>query len=190
VPMTSVFMVVEVSQDYSIIVPVILANACAYVISRSFQTVPIFDVLTRQDGLDLPSLEELREESVLHIEDAMKPPPKPVLNSEETVHDAVFQIQGSKSDVFLVRLKPAGWSSISRELLQRFSQEGKSEMTLGSLLPAQRLPYLHPDFPLETALRYVHRAALVPVVSRADLRQLDGVISSEDVMAKYRVPVD
>src|SRR5581483_11337691 len=29
-PMTSVFMALEVSQDYSIIVPVILANACAY----------------------------------------------------------------------------------------------------------------------------------------------------------------
>ena len=190
VPMTSVFMVVEVSQDYSIIVPVILANACAYVISRSFQAVPIFDVLTRQDGLDLPSLEEMREESVLHVEDAMKAPPKPVLNSDETVRDAMFQIEGSKSDVFLVRLKPSGWSSITRELLQRFSQEGKAEMTLGSLLPPQRLPYLHPDYPLETALRYVHQTALVPVVSRADLRQLDGVISSEDVLAQYRVAVD
>src|SRR5262249_53185509 len=49
-PMTSVFMVLEVSGDYSIIVPVILANAFAYVISRSLQPVPIFDLLTRQDG--------------------------------------------------------------------------------------------------------------------------------------------
>ena len=190
VPMTSVFMVVEVSGDYSIIVPVIVANAFAYIISRSFQYIPIFDLLTRQDGLDLPSLEELREETALHIEDAMKPPPKPVLSSEETVQDAVLQIQQAPSSLFLVRLKPSGWTSITRDLLQRYASEGKGEMTLGSLLPPQRLACLHPDSPLEMALRYVHQAPLVPVVSRADLQKLEGVISSEDVLAKYRVAVE
>jgi chloride channel protein, CIC family len=189
-PMTSVFMVIEVSGNYSIIVPVILANAFAYVVSRSLQPVAIFDMLTRQDGLDLPSLEELREETTLHIEDAMKPPPPLVLNSDEAVHDATAQIQQSSSNLFLVRLKPTGWSSITREALQRFLNEGKAEMTLGSLLASQRLPYLHPDFPLEMALRYVYQTPVVPVVSRADLRKLEGVISSDDVLAKYRVTLE
>ena len=70
--MTSVFMVLEVSGNYSIIVPVIVANTLAYVISRALQPTPIFDLLTRQDGLDLPSLEEQREQTVLRVEDAMK----------------------------------------------------------------------------------------------------------------------
>ncbi|HXX02615.1 MAG TPA: chloride channel protein, partial [Candidatus Acidoferrales bacterium] len=64
-PMTSVFMVLEVSGNYSIILPVIVANTFAYVISRSLQPIPIFDVLTRQDGLELPSMEEQREEDIL-----------------------------------------------------------------------------------------------------------------------------
>ena len=63
VPMTSVFMVLEVSGNYEIIVPVIVANTFAYVVSRSLQPIPIFDLLTRQDGLVLPSLEEAREET-------------------------------------------------------------------------------------------------------------------------------
>ncbi len=63
-PMTSVFMVLEVSGNYSIIVPVIVANTFAYVISRGLQPIAIFDMLTRQDGLDLPSMEEQREEDV------------------------------------------------------------------------------------------------------------------------------
>ena len=45
-PMTSVFMVLEVSGNYSIIVPVIVANTLAYVVSRGLQPMPIFDVLT------------------------------------------------------------------------------------------------------------------------------------------------
>ena len=43
-PMTSVFMVLETSGNYSIIVPVIVANTVAYLISRSLQPVPIFEV--------------------------------------------------------------------------------------------------------------------------------------------------
>jgi hypothetical protein len=120
----------------------------------------------------------------------MRPPPTPVLNSSETVRDAALQIQQSSSDLFLVRLSPTGWTSIDRNLLQRFISEGKAEMTLGSLLPPRQLPYLHPDYPLEMALRYVYQTPLVPVVSRADLRQLEGVISSEGVLAKYRAAAE
>src|ERR1700690_3854635 len=97
VPMTSVFMVLEVSGNYSIIVPVIVANTLAYVISRGLQPTPIFDVLTRQDGLDLPSMEEQREESVLRVEDAMQVAPEPVLEDHETVTEGTQRVQGSQA---------------------------------------------------------------------------------------------
>jgi chloride channel protein, CIC family len=186
-PMTSVFMVLEVSGNYSIIVPVIVANTFAYVISRSLQPTPIFDLLSRQDGLDLPSMEEQREESILRVEDAMQAPTGVVLSSEETVHQAKLRTQHSDVDTFLVRLSPSGWSSVTRELLAMLDREGKGDQSLGSALPTARLPYLHPDYPLEMALRYVYQTALVPVVSRADFRQLEGLISSEAVLNKYRV---
>lgn len=186
-PMTSVFMVLEVSGNYSIIVPVIVANTIAYVISRSFQPTPIFDLLTRQDGLDLPSLEEQREESVLRVEDAMQVAPEPVLEDHETVTEGTQRVQGSQADIYLVRLRPTGWTSVTQELLRRLASEGKGEMTLGTALPTGRLPYLHPDLPLEMALRYVYQEPIVPVVSRADFGELVGVISREAVLSKYTV---
>jgi chloride channel protein, CIC family len=184
-PMTSLFMVLEVSGNYSIIVPVIVANTCSYVLSRSLQPAPIFDVLTRQDGLDLPSMEEQRDERVLRVEDAMQPPPDAILDARETVDQARSHVQNAESDLFLVRLDPSGWSSVTQEALKLFAGEGKAEMTIGSVLPGERLPYLHPDLPLETALRYVQRAQIVPVVSRADFRKLEGVISRDAVLSKY-----
>ena len=107
-------MVLEVSGNYSIIVPVIVANTLAYVISRALQTTPIFDILTRQDGLDLPSLEEQREQTVLRVEDAMKAAPAPVLNGGDSVNQAIERMQGLTGD-FLVRLNPSGWKSVSTE---------------------------------------------------------------------------
>src|ERR1700691_4406134 len=185
VPMTSVFMVLEVSGNYEIIVPVIVANTCAYVVSRWLQPVPIFDLLTRQDGLILPSLEEEREETVLHVEDAMLPPPQIILTAQDYVDANHHRIQDSPDANFLVRLHPNGWSVISCEQLQRLFREGKGEHTLASVLPAQSIPSLFPDLPLDSALRYVNVYPLVPVVNRADSRHLEGVVSRDSVFTKY-----
>ena len=185
VPMTSVFMVLEVSGNYEIIVPVIVANTFSYLISRSLQSVPIFDLLTRQDGLILPSLEEDREEAILRVEDAMLPVPATILSAEDYVDASARRVQDSTDSNFLVRLHPSGWNTISRDHLQRLFREGKGEHTLGSVLPPQSLPSLYPDLPLDTALRYVNDYPLVPVVNRANSRQLEGVISRDSVFKKY-----
>jgi hypothetical protein len=69
--------------------------------------------------------------------------------------------------------------------LKRLAGEGKGEM-LGSTLPIRNLPYVHPDYSLESVLRHVYHEPLVPGgPSRADFRRLEGVISLEDVLEKY-----
>ncbi|HEX8817554.1 MAG TPA: chloride channel protein [Terriglobales bacterium] len=186
-PMTSVFMVLEVSGNYSIILPVIVANTVAYVISRALQPVAIFDVLTRQDGLDLPSMEEQREEDVIRVEDAMRAPIRPVDANDSL--GAVLQREDTNSDVLLVRLQPSGWSSVTKKEIETMVNEGKADLTLGSVLATRRVPFLHPDHPVEMALRYVDRYPLVPVVNRADFRKLEGVISLDDVLEAYQPEV-
>jgi len=184
-PMTSVFMVLEVSGNYSIILPVIVANTIAYVISRGLQPIAIFDVLTRQDGLELPSMEEQREEGVLHVEDAMRQVDGLVLDAQETVEQGLLKVEPAEEEEFLVRL-PNGWSSISKQQVRALVDAGKGGASLGSQLAIRQIPFLHPDLALETALRYVDRWPLVPVVSRADVRHLEGVISQRDVLERYR----
>ncbi|MGB2606055.1 MAG: chloride channel protein, partial [Candidatus Sulfotelmatobacter sp.] len=98
-PMTSVFMVLEVSGNYEIIVPVIVANTFSYLVSRSLQPIPIFDLLTRQDGLILPSLEEEREEAILRVEDAMLPVPKTILGGQDYVDASARRVQDSTDPV-------------------------------------------------------------------------------------------
>lgn len=186
VPMTSVFMVLEVSGNYSIIVPVTIANTFAYVISRALQPVPIFDVLTRQDGLELPSMEELREENILRAEDAMQPPKAAVLDGAESLEHAAAMLDANAQNAALVRLRPEGWSSISREELKTYLAEGKGSATLASVLSGRLIPELHPDHPLDMALRYVDRWPVVPVVSRANFGELEGTITQRDVLARYR----
>jgi CIC family chloride channel protein len=178
-PMTSVFMVLEVSGNYSIILPVLIANTFAYLISRGLQPTAIFDVLTRQDGLELPSMEEQREEGTLRVEDAMRPASREVLDTVLGANDSLDQVlqawDAKFPEVRLVRMDPTGWSSITRPALEIMVKEGKGNLTLGSALSGRQILFLHPDNPL------------LPVVSRADFRELEGVISQEDVLRRYQL---
>jgi len=185
-PMTSVFMVLEVSGNYSIVLPVIVANTFAYVISRGLQPVAIFDVLTRQDGLVLPSTEEQREEGILRVEDAMRAVSDPVLDAQVTIEQSLREAEGSEAGDFLVRMNPVGWQVIAKTQLKDSVAEGKGASPLSSILPLEMIPFLHPDHELDTALRYVDRWPLVPVVSRADFRTLEGVITQRGVLDRYR----
>ena len=185
-PMTSVFMVLEVSGNYSIILPVIVANTFAYVISRTLQPVAIFDVLSRQDGLDLPSMEEQREENILRVEDAMQPPTHPVFDSDELMDWISPLGENELPEIALVRLHPSGWCSLTREEMIDLLNGGRDGAAAAEVFAEHQVPLIHPDQPLDVALRYVERWPLIPVVSRADFSKLEGVITEHDVLERYR----
>ncbi|MBI3490275.1 MAG: chloride channel protein [Acidobacteria bacterium] len=54
-PMTSVFMIFEITQDYQILVPLMVANMLSFAISRRYQPTPVYHALLHQDGVYLPS---------------------------------------------------------------------------------------------------------------------------------------
>jgi chloride channel protein, CIC family len=184
-PMTSVFMILEVSGNYSIILPVIIANALAYLVSRSLHPTPLLDVLARQDGLHLPSLEEERERTVLRVESAMRPPRGAPLGEEATAAAALEDLAATGGSFALVR---AGgeWGGLSREHLRALVEAGRGGERLGALVAEAALPALHPDQPLDQALRRVQGWPLLPVVHRADLGRLLGVVSLADIVDAYR----
>ncbi len=182
-PMTSIFMILEVSGNYSIILPVIVSNTVAYLISRTFQRVPIFDLLSRQDGLDLPLLEEEREAAILRVEDALSPFGEPVLDGNGSLLHALDIVRNAKGDFFLVQLPHGRWAGVSRKTLLEL-EAGGSE-SLGSRLN-MFIPALYPDQSLETALRHISDWPFLPVVHRADPAMLIGIISVQDVINAYR----
>ena len=185
VPMTSVFMVLEVSGNYSIIVPVILANTLAYLISRNLQPVPIFDLLSRQDGIDLPSMEEQREERVLRVEDAMRPVDVPIVESHAMIDTAVKLGQERGAAELLVDDPPFGWSSVTVATLRELAIQGKGDRTIAQILPEARMPLIYPDNRLEVALRHIAQWPFLPVMHRADPKQLVGLVSLRDIMSTF-----
>jgi chloride channel protein, CIC family len=163
-----------------------ISNTIAYLICRRFQETPVFDVLTRQDGLELPSLEEAREQVVLRVENAMRQPVGLVLKASDTVADAVSRMGDMTEDPLLVSYDNGRWALVRKTTLQNALKSGQGSLPLRDMLPGGRLPRLHPDQPLDVALRLLRDAPFLPVVHRADARRLIGILSLEDILAAYR----
>ena len=187
-PLTSVFMVLEVSGNYSIVLPVILANTIAYVISRLLQPAPILEIFTHQDGLDLPSMEEQREEANLHLEDALHPIAVPVLQGSETIANTISSLsQYAENDhpAILVHCSNQLWYAATRAELDTLLAE-PCETNLETRLGSERTPVLFPDLPLSSALPHFQRWPLLPITNRAMRGSLEGAVSLDDVLKRYQ----
>ncbi|MHB1958113.1 MAG: chloride channel protein [Acidobacteriaceae bacterium] len=187
VPLTSVFMVFELSGNYSIVLPVILANTLAYLIARSLQPVPIFETLTLQDGLTLPSMEEAREETALRIEDALHPLDDQVFAGSDPAAIIAAKIQEEKEDLALIRCARNRWYVLPAADLPKLVQAStRVDQPIEELLPDDRAPFLYPDLPLNETLAHFHRWPILPVVNRAVSGLLEGVVSQADVLKCYQ----
>jgi CIC family chloride channel protein len=186
-PITSVFMALEVSGDYTIILAVLVANMFSYLISRKLQPVPALEQITRQDGLYLPAMEEEREQEVLTVEDAMRPRPAIILDSQKPASDAWALISATAEEYFLVRRPSNSIALSSRSDLKRLL-EPADPRPLEETQTLSVVPYLHPDEDLQVALRQATNYPLVPVLSRANVSRILGVIDLDDIMKAYRRP--
>jgi chloride channel protein, CIC family len=189
VPITSVFMVIEVSGNYTAILPVMISSLIAYGISRSYIKVPLFDLLARQDGLVLPSVEERREQLILTVEDAMRLDAV-VLEPGDKVADAIKRVEGEENILHFVRVRPGEWNFLERSELQRLAADTSQSHTLAEANSKGPLPFVFRDMSLEEALHWAGDWPALPVLSRADLSKLEGVLTLDDILKAFRrVPV-
>ncbi len=186
-PMTSVFMIVEISGDYSIVLPVMISNTIAYLISRRFQQTPLFEVLSHQDGIVLPSMEEQREAAVQRVEHAMR--------GVDIVLSATDSA-GRRAAAARRLARRAVPARAARRTLDDDRPEADAGGPAGGrarrsaaagrdgVRPAAAVA--PPDQPLDAALRVIGDRPLLPVVHRADARRLVGVVTLDNVLDAYR----
>lgn len=158
----------------------------SYLLSRALQPVPIFEVLTLQDGLELPSMEEQREEKPLQIEDALQPLTVPIIQGRDAIAMVSSAFAETQAPVFLVQLQDGSWYAMTADELTGAAAALAPETPIEQTLKPDRLPSLCPDLPLDNALHYFPRWPLLPVMNRASRGKVEDVISLGEVLKCYR----
>jgi CIC family chloride channel protein len=197
VPLTSVIMIFEVTRDYSIIVPLMIANLLAYYVSSRLQEEPIYEALLHQDGIHLPSGAAARaREVLLRVSDGLRPGGDP-LPASLTVADARAHAD-QRLQAWPVADEGGLRGMVSAERLDQAIAAGQGGELLGQLVPdpgrveslnQDIFPHLHADHTLDVALRKIAETGwkVLPVVSRDNVRQWKGTISLPDILAAYGV---
>jgi CIC family chloride channel protein len=193
VPLTSVIMIFEVTRDYSVIVPLMVANLLSYFISHRLQREPIYEALQHQEGIHLPSFVRQRE-GVLVARQAMRPATSVLWANQPPTSAKLLEAQ--EENAFPVMGKSGLLGMISRPQLEQAIGGGRGERPLEEFFPrpdpqmplrADNFPHVHEDHPLDNVLRRMAGTGLnvLPVVSRSNLRELKGIVSVKDVLNAY-----
>ncbi|MGB7984180.1 MAG: chloride channel protein [Terracidiphilus sp.] len=187
-PMTSVLMIFEMTRDYAVIVPLMIANLTSLFISLRFQKEPIYEALAHQDGIHLPShstREELNQRTVAQV---MRKTPE-ILPAEMLVLDVIEQIRTSKLHSWPVAEEDYFLGMLTRKTLECAFVDGRKEQQLKDLVETLQVPHLHTDHPLHLALERMstYHLDLLPVVHRADIHKLEGLVTLPDLLNAYGV---
>jgi len=185
-PITSVFLVIELAGNYTAILPVIISTMTAYVISRAYQKVPLFDLLARQDGLLLPSIEERREMTSFVVEDAMRTDGVLVSEPGEHIVEVARQAEAHPNAALLLRIRPGEWWLLDRDDVLRLAPEAARTTTPIHAKSKGPIPYLFRDQSLAEALQVMGDWPVLPVASRADLGKLEGILTLADTLHAFR----
>jgi CIC family chloride channel protein len=178
-------MIFELTRDYSIIVPLMISNTIAYLISERLQHLPIYEALAKQDGIHMPdphSKTQLGEALTVMRTEPM------VLPAASSVADALEQVKNSDFDAWPVSDNGRFRGMIRHAELARVLALENQGSTLGELLEQpETFPHVHADQPLPVVLERMGASGLnvLPVLGRANLHELIGIVVLDDVLTAY-----
>jgi chloride channel protein, CIC family len=187
-PMTSVVMIFEITRDYAVIVPLMISNLVSFYISSKFQKQPIYEVLAHQDGIHLPTAETRQQGGQRQVARAMRPATEK-LTAEMTVQEALEKLGSSEFQSWPVCDERGVIGVVRLQDLKRGNNDGLGARKLSEILDAGEFPHVHADHSLHMALDRMGASQLdvLPVVNRANVHQLEGVVTLQEVLAQYGV---
>jgi CIC family chloride channel protein len=187
-PLTAVFMVLEMSNDYGLVLPLMLGSALAYLVSRGLNRESIYsEWLVRRGerlsgGLDEMVLGQLRvgdvtRRDILRLKDDL--PLGAALALTAASPQTIFPVVDSQDHL----LGAVSWADLRAALRESPTAVGRP---VGPLADAV-VEVVTVEDNLDTALRRLglRDASLLPVVEDEQSRRLVGGIGRSDVMAAY-----
>jgi CIC family chloride channel protein len=187
-PMTSVVMIFETTRDYTVIVPLMISNLVSFFVSSRLQRQSIYTALAFQDGIHLPTADTLQRYRQHQVINAMRAVTE-ILPAQITVREALERVRSSTLKTWPVIDGRGVVGVISLATLEGEFTKGTGTEFLSDLVDARSFPHVHKDQPLDLALERMGAAGLelLPVVSRADMNKLEGIVTLCDVLDSYGV---
>jgi len=186
-PMTSVLMIFEMTQDYAVIVPLMIANLVSLFIASKLQKEPIYEGLAMQDGIHLPTAETRQRFGQRQVVTVMQKANESI-PAEMTIKEALELVRSSAFRTWLVMDSRGVVGVINLAWLEQELEQG-ADKKLEELVDPLSFPHVHADHGLDLALERMgpNQLEILPVVNRGDVHKLEGIVTLRDVLDAYGV---
>lgn len=188
-PLTSVLIIFEMTHNYSLILPLMIGNFLAYIISVKLRRIPIYDALLLQDGISLKKLPAYRGQ-----QDWRNLPVSTIMThdcrSATGNFNALENLEAIKDTGHIHHGYPVIADLNSQELIGMVMHHELEELvaagnesSLNEILAEQKIISIHPDDSIRDAANtlVVKDVLQAPVVSRKDPTKLLGIVTLHDI---------
>jgi CIC family chloride channel protein len=182
-PVTSIIIIFEMTNNYSIILPLMVANIISYALASKISPTPIYDALLEQDGIRLPH-EQRHALKQLLVKEAMTAKVETIAAGEKI--DQIFaQLEGRPRyfhsyPVVDSEQKLIGICTLND--LKRALAEGRRGAAVRAIA-SKKLEFVHPHSTLDAATLKMGRRSIsqLPVVDPNDATRLVGIVTMGDI---------
>lgn len=184
-PLTSMLIIFEMTQNYSLILPLMVGNMIAYLIAGRLQAVPIYDALLIQDHVSLKRMPSYQGErdwrnlpvSTIMTHDAV------VLRADAGLREAFGEAAAHRHHAYPVLGPDEKLVGMLTHHEMREALDAGRGGTVGDELDGRRVVSVFPDNSIRDVANtlVMEDVMQVPVVSRKDPRRLLGIVTLHDV---------
>jgi CIC family chloride channel protein len=185
-PITSVLIIFEMTSNYTLILPLMIANAVSYIMATRLQPVPIYEALLAQDGIHLPQASPVVPLNRITTGSAMTREVT-TLPVDFTVREAFAVAQESGHHGFPIMETRQGktrlFGFITSDDLEQYVETDRTELPLRDVA-VRDLVIAHPADTLDQIMLKFGQEDLtaLPVVTRTDPTRLVGILTMRDVV--------
>ncbi|HWB69075.1 MAG TPA: chloride channel protein [Solirubrobacterales bacterium] len=183
-PITAVIVVFELTGDYSIILPLMLAVVIATGLSRALSEDSIYSLKLRRRGIDIERPVTSAPLRGLLIADAMAPAPHPLGAGDSPAEAAAAMLREGRSALPVVDTEGRLAGVVTVRDLERGGEAGGEPRTVAAL--SEDVPELHPGEPLVNAVDWLGGGERegVPILA-PDSLTIAGWLEHRDVLRAY-----
>jgi len=199
-PFTSLFIIFEMTGNYSLILPLMAGNILAHSLSSWMREIPVYDAILIQDRVTLrkmPTYRGARDYRQLPVSTIMHYDLIAV-SAGEPPRQALERLRKSPNRMRRGYPVVAGDPDSRKGFLgvvmhhELEENEDDPDRTIGDLVARQRVHTITPDTPIRDAAMKMVKADIrqLPVVSASDPNRLIGILTLNDIARQQNAMMD
>lgn len=185
-PLTAILVLFELTRNYSLVLPIMLACVLSNLVSSTLHPESIFTESLRRRGFTIRKGKEVDIMESLKVADAMKREVQTISMNKKA--EALIALMQSSRHVGFPVMDSEGklWGIVTLKDIRDKVKQGELDKTVGEIANSN-LIVAYPDESLNTVLQRLAAKDIgrLPVVSREDNRQILGIITRSDIVKLY-----